>query len=149
MSAPFTHDQLERRWRDAPLAAMPRGRWVGRHLGWLATRGARHPLWRPLSTVMFRWTRFGIDFDRAVWWFMRPDRAGGQFTTSVGPSRWRDDARVVRLDYGGAGLPAPIRGLLYDELKPLSASHVIGLGGINRDRGAGDHFWMDFRPLPR
>ena len=36
-------------------------------------------------------------------------------------------------------------GLLYDELKPLPDGSVLGLGGINGERGSGDHFFFLLR----
>jgi hypothetical protein len=144
------HAVLERLWRDAPLAPLPTGTWRGRHVGWLSTRGARHPLWRSLSTVMFVWTRFGLDLSATepCWWFVAPGKlTGGEFTVTEGPSRWRPGATVLRLDYGAARAPAAIRSRLYDELKPLDDGRIIGLGGINAGPGDGDHFWMTFERM--
>jgi len=65
----------------------------------------------------------------------------GHFQTQVGESRWRD-TDAVSLRYQRSRLPRFVRDVLYDELKPLSADLVLGIGGINQDRGAGDHFFF-------
>lgn len=59
----------------------------------------------------------------------------------VGPSRWRD-TEAVTLHYERSRLPAPIRGVLYDEVKPLTDTICLGLGGINAERGDGDQFFF-------
>lgn len=138
------HDALERTFRDAPLGERPQGSWVGRHLGFLDTRGARRLDVRALDTLLFVWPRWGIDFDRRLWWFVDPRIATGRFRIERGPSRWRD-AEVLRLVYDVSRLP--IRGVLYDEIKPLAGGRVLGIGGTNHDRGLGDHFWFELSPL--
>jgi hypothetical protein len=32
--------------------------------------------------------------------------------------------------------------MLYDEVKPLSADLLLGLGGVNAETGEGDHFFF-------
>ena len=129
------------------LYAAPRPVWVpagifrGSHLAWLDTPGARHPVIRPLQHLGFRLTPFGIDFTTHRWFFFHPHLAGGRFTADVGASRWRD-TDTVRLRYDVSRLPDPLRALLYDEVKPLSSTLCLGLGGINATRGRGDHFFF-------
>lgn len=126
-----------------PLGEPPRGVTRGTFLGFLDTPGGRDWRHRALHTLLFRWPRWGVDFDRRLWWFGSPRFAAGRFTSTLGPSRWRD-ATVLRLDYS-ASRSAFGRRILYDELKPLPDGRIIGIGGINADRGAGDHFWFELR----
>ncbi|MBF0353458.1 MAG: hypothetical protein HQM11_20695, partial [SAR324 cluster bacterium] len=63
----------------------------------------------------------------------------GKFRSEIHPSRWRS-AMVVGLHYESSQLPGFIRNLLYDEVKPLSETLCLGIGGFNRDKGEGDHF---------
>ncbi len=138
-----TQDELEARYAG-PLHAPPlEGVLAGRMLRFLETPSARSVYTRAIDTVLFG-PRFGIDFDRRLWWFHHPWLATGRFRASVGPSRWRD-AEVMRLEYDVSRLPGPIRGLLYDEVKPLGPDHALGLGGINAPRGQGEHFWFELR----
>lgn len=124
-----------------PVGAAPAGITVGRFLGFLDTPGGRDVRNRVTHTVLFRWPRWGVDFDRRLWWFVDPRVAAGRFRVTVGPSRWRD-AVVLRLDYDVSRV-AWIRRTLYDEVKPLSDGRIIGIGGINAERGRGDHFWFE------
>ncbi|HUH05809.1 MAG TPA: hypothetical protein VML75_27660 [Kofleriaceae bacterium] len=130
----------------APLGESPRGITDGSFLGFLDTRGGRDPRHRAMHTLLFRWPRWGIDFDRRLWWFVHPRLAAGRFTATVGPSRWRETT-VLRLEYAPSRAPWADR-ILYDELKPLPDGRIIGIGGINADRGAGDHFWFEVQPRP-
>jgi hypothetical protein len=134
-------DRLEAVYRDAPIGPAPSGVFRGRFLCWLDTRGAKRLDVRAMDTLLFRWLRFGIDFDRRLWWFVRPELAAGRFYATVGPSRWRSTP-TLRLRYDISSLPAPLRGMLYDEVKPLSADVCLGLGGLDAKRGDGDHFFF-------
>jgi hypothetical protein len=136
-SLPLT--DLERLFRDAPLGPTPNGRFLGRFLSWLPTRGARKAHVRAMDWLLFQRLRFGIDFDRDRWWFVTPALVVGRFEATPGPSRWRD-TDVYRLAYGPSRLPRPIRAALYDEVKPLSDGVCLGIGGLNADAGDGDHF---------
>lgn len=132
---------------------VPAGIHRGTHLVWLDTPGARYPLIHPLQHLGFRLTPFGIDFNARLWFFFHHRLAVGRFTADIGPSRWRD-TDTVRLRYEVSNLPGPLRALLYDEVKPLSPSLCLGLGGINAPRGRGDHFFFaleacESRPEPR
>ena len=137
-----TPAELERIYREAPLAPLPGGLWAGQYVHELPMPAGE----KLAARAMFKWTRFGLDLDRHGWWFRRPEaRVVGHFMTSVGPSRWRD-AEVVRLDYRKT-TPWPLRRLLYDELKPLSDSVVLGLGGINRAGPTGAWFYFVLTPV--
>lgn len=137
------HELLEQRYRE-PLGPTPTGCFGGRHLGFLDTRGARRLDVRAFDTALFVWPRWGIDFDRRLWWFVDPRLRIGRFRVDRGPSRWRD-AEVLQLHYDVSRLP--IAGLLYDEVKPLADGRVLGIGGTNHERGRGDHFWFELTRL--
>lgn len=126
--------------RDRPVS-VPTGSYRGVHLAWLDTPGARHPVIRPLQHLGFRLTPFGIDFTAQRWFFFHPRFGIGRFAAQVGPFLWRD-TETVRLHYDPSNLPGPLRRLLYDEVKPLSSSLCLGIGGINAPRGRGDHFFF-------
>jgi hypothetical protein len=130
-------DEVERTYREAPLGPAPSGVYRGRFLHWLPPSRQWHV--RVVDTLLFRWPRFGVDFDRRLWWFVRPALAAGRFQFSPGPSRWRA-AETYRLEYDVSRLP--VRGILYDEVKPISADLCLGLGGVNAPTGHGDHFWF-------
>lgn len=139
-------DELERTY-GGPLAAPAlSGVFEGRFLRFLDTRGAHRLPTRVMDTLLFDWTRFGIDFDRRLWWFGWPGAGIGRFRDSPGPSRWRD-TDVLRLEYDVSRLPSPVRKLLYDEIKPLDDDHALGLGGLDAPRGEGDHFWFELRRI--
>lgn len=135
----MTLDELERTYRDMPAGPPPAGLYRGRFLRWLDTPGS--PKWhlRAIESLLFERTRFGVDFERRLWWFVRPGLRAGRFVASQGPSRWRP-ADTLRLEYAVSWLP--IRALLYDEIKPLTADLCLGLGGVNAERGEGDHFFF-------
>ena len=136
--------ELERVYREHPPVDLPRGVWRGEHLGFLDAPGK---LMRAIDTLLFVWPGFGIDFDRSLWWFLWPRLRVGRFVAARGPSRWRE-ADVVRLEYDVSRLPHLVRGMLYDELKPLDETTVLGLGGVDAGPGKGDHFFFALRPLP-
>jgi hypothetical protein len=151
-------DELERLYRESPVGPAPSGLYRGELLRWLDTRGARRPSVRAadrtsnlggraaevrLATLvewaLFEAPRWGVDFARRRWWFVRPALAAGRFTATYGPSRWRE-TDTFRLEYGESRLP--VRALLYDEVKPLGADLCLGIGGLNAERGEGDHFFF-------
>jgi hypothetical protein len=133
--------ELEALYAAPRPLSVPAGIFRGIHLVWLDTPGARHPVIRPLQHLGFRLTPFGIDFTAHRWFFFHPRLAVGRFTADVGASRWRD-TDTVRLRYDVSRLPGRLRALLYDEVKPLSSTLCLGLGGINAPRGRGDHFFF-------
>jgi len=133
-------DALEELYRGGAIGPRPRGRFRGRVLCRVDSRLAKSKSGTAIL-LPFERAAFGIDFDRSVWFFVRPWLRIGRFRVEVGPSRWRD-AEVLRLEYDVSRLPRPIRGFLYDEVKPLSDTLCLGLGGINAGRGKGDLFFF-------
>jgi hypothetical protein len=132
---------LESLYNDTPRGPAPRGLFRGRKLAWVDGGGARRAHVRLVDGLLFGALRFGIDFDRRLWWFVRPSLALGRFELDAGPSRWRD-TDTFQLHYQASRLPAPVRTLLYDEVKPLGDDLCLGLGGINAPLGEGDHFFF-------
>ncbi len=143
----LTLDELEALYREAPLGPLPAGCFSGRMLHMLGTPGARRPLVRAVDWLLFDAPRYGIDFERRRWWFLHPRLAAGHFEVTRGRSRWRE-TETLRLTYQRSRLPRPIRALLYDEVKPLSPSLCLGLGGIDAERGEGDHFFFALTTTP-
>jgi hypothetical protein len=140
--ASATLDDLEQVYREArdPII-VPRGCFRGHHLAWLA-RAADAPEWLgPALWLGFYAIPFGVDFDHRRWFFLRPNVRIGRFEPEVGASRWRDTT-TIRLRYHRSRLPGPIRSLLYDEVKPLTPSLCLGIGGINAPRGQGEQFFF-------
>jgi len=131
-------EELERLYRDAPLAPAPLGRFRGEALARVSTRFARSA---PITAMLVPWERvsFGIDFAARTWFFFHPRLRTGRFRLEAGRSRWRD-TDTLRMLYDVSRLP--IRGLLYDEVKPLDETLCLGLGGINFGRGRGDLFFF-------
>lgn len=131
-------DALEALYREAPMGPPPAGRFRGTVLrrvpGKLTRSLAGEAILAPFERL-----RFGIDFEKRLWWFLRPGIAMGRFRVDPGPSRWRG-TDTLRLRYDVSRLP--IRAGLYDEVKPLSATLCLGLGGINADEGLGDLFYF-------
>ena len=133
--------ELEALYVEERPITLPAGCYRGIHLAWLDTAGARHPLIRPLQYLGFRLAPFGVDFAARRWFFFHRSLGVGRFSAQPGRSQWRETA-TVRLHYDVSRLPRPLRTLLYDEVKPLSASLCLGIGGINAPRGRGDHFFF-------
>jgi hypothetical protein len=138
---------LERLFREAPVGPLPGGVFRGTHLARLESL-ERRPLWRTIDRLAFETVPFGIDFDQKRWWFGHRKLAVGHFRTTAAPvhSRWRD-TDVIALEYDVSRLPRKIRDVLYDEVKPLSDRLCLGLGGINREVGEGDHFFFALERL--
>ena len=133
--------ELEALYVESHPVSVPSGCYRGVHLTWLDTPGARHPVIRPLQHLGFRLLPFGVDFIRHRWFFFHPTLGIGRFVAEAGRSRWRD-TETVRLHYEVSRLPGPVRAVLYDEVKVLSPSLCLGIGGINAPRGRGDHFFF-------
>lgn len=131
-------EALERLYRDAPLGPAPSTLFRGQVLQRIDTAFARS---RTGSAVALPFERvsFGIDFTRCAWFFVHPRLQAGHFRLEAGRSRWRD-TQTLQLHYDVSRLP--FRGLLYDEVKPLSSTLALGLGGLNRDVGTGDLFFF-------
>jgi hypothetical protein len=138
--------QLEALYVERRPFAHPTGAYRGVHLAWLDTPGARHLLTRPLQHLGFRWAPFGVDFTAQHWFFFDRRFGIGRFVAQTGPSRWRD-TETVCLHYDTSRLPRPLRAILYDEVKPLSGSLCLGIGGVNAPRGRGDHFFFALTAL--
>jgi hypothetical protein len=132
---------LEAIYAEPTEPDVPDGLFRGRYLCACDSAGARRLANRVMVRSGFRLLPFGVDFDRRAWWFGAPLAKVGRFDPSPGRSRWRP-ADVIRLDYHPSRLPAPVRGVLYDEVKPLARGICLGLGGLNRDRGEGDLFFF-------
>ncbi len=126
--------------------AVPDGLFKGRFIRRLDTPGARLPLSRVLEFIGFELMPFGIDFRHRRWYFMASCLQAGRFEPSIQQSRWRD-TEVVSLDYSVSHLPRFARNFLYDEVMPLSEDVLLGLGGINREVGMGDHFFFSLERI--
>lgn len=135
--------ELEALYASAPLLPLPRGRFDGRYLAQLQSPGARAWTARVIDTVAFGWTPFGVDLDTRRWYFFHPRLKAGHFRVVPGPSRWRD-TEALQLHYDVSR--TPLRALLYDELKPLADGRILGLGGVDRERGLGEHFFFLLTP---
>lgn len=133
--------ELERLYADTPLGPLPTGTYDGQVLRWVETNGPCVGGFLALEWFGFVVLPWGIRFDKNLWWFGTPLLAAGTFVATPGPSRWRD-TEAYRLTYDTSHLPKFFRDILYDEMKPLDADTVLGLGGVNRDVGQGDHFFF-------
>ena len=122
---------------------LPSGVWQGRYLRELPMSLPK----RLVARAMFRWPTFGLDLDHREWWFHDPARRVARFEPRPGRSRWRE-TEVVQLDYQRTG-PRVIRGMLYDELKPLGPDCILGLGGSNHDGARGTWFYFALAPVLR
>ncbi|MDI7267719.1 MAG: hypothetical protein QME96_06980 [Myxococcota bacterium] len=136
---------LDRAYADLPCGPMPTGVYRGVHLASLDVPGARRPLWRLVERVGFDLLPYGIDFDVRTWFFVHPRLRVGRFVASPARSRWRP-ADVISLHYRASRLPFPVRDVLYDEVKPLSATLCLGLGGVDAGPGEGDRFFFALVP---
>jgi hypothetical protein len=136
----MTRDELDRLYIDSPQRPRPQGRFVGTHLCWL-------PPARKLSNapfILLEWLAFdvlpwGIDFDDSLWWVGLSCLRGGRFETVPERSRWRP-TECQQMRYHRDWFP-PFRWFLYDEVKALSDDLCLGIGGVNRPEGLGDHFY--------
>jgi len=133
--------ELEELYAAQRHVAIPEGCFRGSHLARLPNPGARKPITRISQSIAFDALPYGVDFRSCLWFFLHPRLQIGRFAPTVARSRWRD-TDTVALSYHVSRLPPPIRGLLYDEVKPLSETLCLGLGGLNRDRDRGDHFFF-------
>ncbi|MCK6554321.1 hypothetical protein L6Q96_07005 [Candidatus Binatia bacterium] len=126
----------------APRAVtVPSACYRGVFLAWLDAPDPAAPVTHFLQWLGFRVLPFGVDFIRSRWFFFHPALGAGRFTAAPGRSRWRD-TETIRLEYAVSRLPGPLRRVLYDEVKPLSSSLCLGIGGTNAPRGRGDHFFF-------
>ena len=132
---------------DASLRLQPgsyRGTWLKR----IEHSGPYKPFNLISQWLLFDVTPFGITFHAdgtGIWYFFHPTLAAGEFILTEEKSEWRDtDALTLR--YDNANLPGFVRALLYDEMKPLSNLHAIGIGGFNEPTGEGDNFFFLLTP---
>ncbi len=144
--ASMSLDDLEALWVKPIEVAPPRGVYRGQVLRRIDHATSRRPLWVWSQRIGFEWIPFGVDFDRRLWFFFTPTIAMGRFETRVNESRWRD-TDMVGLHYQGSKLPRFVRRVLYDEVKPLSERWILGIGGIDADRGAGEHFFFSLERM--
>ena len=132
-------EELERLYRDTPVGPTPSGAFTGQVL-----HRVNSPFARSLSASAVTWPfehlRFGIDFSACAWFFLHPGLRLAHFRLTPGPSRWRP-TDALQLHYDISRLP--FRGALYDEVKPLTQTLCLGLGGLNRaSEKEGDLFYF-------
>ncbi len=132
--------EIEALYQSAPVGPLPRGLFLGRTLHYLP----RGPVAHALDFALFDALPYGLDFETCHWWFARPGWQAGRFGFREGPSAWRA-TRTLQLTYDHSRLPARVRALLYDEVKPLGDDLCLGLGGVRGDAGTGDHFFFLLR----
>lgn len=129
-------EELEKLYREAPLRPVPARVFRGEVLHRIDAPFARTKTGRAVITPFER-VPFGVDFEACAWFFVHPRLRVGRFRLEQGRSRWRD-TQTQQLHYDVSRLP--FRGTLYDEVKPLSDTLCLGLGGLNRE--AGDLFFF-------
>jgi len=134
-------EELDQIFCQTSHVDMPYGCFKGEHIVRLKNPGSKLPLSRVLEFLGFEVAPFGIDFRSNRWFFFSNLLQAGRFEPTVERSRWRP-TDVVALHYNVSRLPRPMRNFLYDEVKPLSDTLLLGLGGINRELGMGDHFYF-------
>lgn len=134
-------DELESLYAGERRCGPPRGCYRGVFLRHLRTPGAQELQNQLMVRLGFEYTPFGVDFDENRWFFLDRRLLIGHFRPVEQASRWRE-AEVVALHYDVSRLPSFVRGMLYDEVKPLDERLCLGLGGINDERGAGDLFFF-------
>ncbi len=120
------------------------GNYKGTWLRRIEHEGSYKPFNFVSQWLLFEVIPFGIRFygdDTGIWYFFNPSLAAGEFILREEKSRWRDTTALT-LNYERANLPGPVRAILYDEIKPLSNLHAIGLGGFNEPAGQGDNFYF-------
>lgn len=139
-------EQLDDIFCESDRVEMPYGCFAGRTICRLHNRGAKLPVPRVLEFVGFELMPYGIDFRSNSWYFVSSALQAGRFAPRVSRSRWRP-TEVVALHYNVSRLPRPMRNFLYDEVKPLTDTLLLGLGGINRELGMGDHFYFTLELL--
>lgn len=121
--------ELERLYAGPAAPAAPSGCYAGTFLartaGWercgLALRSA--------VALGFAALPFSVDFDHRVWGLAGGTVRAGHFELRAGQSRWRR-TDTLALHYDTSRLPAFVRRLLYDEVKPLGEDLLLGLGGV-------------------
>jgi hypothetical protein len=132
--------ELERIYREHEPVEPPRAAFRGYYLRRVDSPGA-HTVRNRILQLGFQLPPFGVDFASHRWFFFSRHLQVGHFRDERARSRWRD-TDTVALHYDVSRLPGPIRRLLYDEVKPLSERLMLGLGGLNDERGRGDLFFF-------
>lgn len=137
--------ELSRRFCQNPGAPrLEPGNYKGTWLTRIENAGMYKPFNLITQWLMFDVTPFGISFhgdSGGIWYFFHPSLAAGDFDISLKRSRWRD-TDCLALTYDHAKLPGLVRDLLYDEIKPLSSTHALGIGWFNQPAGEGDNFYF-------
>jgi hypothetical protein len=136
--------ELEEIYLNEPVRDKPSGgEYRGTVLKRLNNPGANNRFNILSQWALFDLSPFGINFyhGRGNWYFVHPKLTTGEFRWRRQTSRWRD-TETIGLHYDGSQLPNVIRNLLYDEVKPLSGSLMLGIGGTNADVNQGDHFFF-------
>ena len=137
-------EALEQLYREAPARPAPPRRFRGEVLHRVDTPFARSAAITALL-VPFERAPFGVDFVTRTWFFFHPRLRVGHFRVEPGRSRWRDtEALLMRYDVSRL----PIRGVLYDEVKPLGDTLCLALGGLDFERGTGDLFFFLLEAMP-
>ena len=137
-------NRLEALYKQPGEISIPEsGSYKGVYLKRLDNPGANKMINRITLWAMFDLMPFGLNFypEYGDWYFFYPSLATGRFLPSVGPSRWRQ-AETIRLNYHVSGLPKLIRSILYDEIKPVAEDLLLGIGGFNAEKGAGEQFFF-------
>lgn len=120
------------------------GNYTGTWLCRIQNAGTYKPFNLISQWLMFEITPFGITFNAdpsGIWYFFNPALAAGNFTLRAEASRWRE-TQCLTLNYETSALPAPVREILYDEVKVLSDHHCLGIGGFKGPAGDGDNFYF-------
>ena len=131
---------------SAPGAArLPQpGNYKGTWLRRIENAGTYKPFNLISQWLMFELTPFGITFNAdatGIWYFFNPALAAGNFAMCAEASKWRN-TQCATLNYENAGLPGPVRDILYDEVRVLSDNHCLGIGGFKGPAGDGDNFYF-------
>ena len=124
-----TPAELERLYAAPSTLAIPSGRYAGCFLQRTAGWERAGLLLRSAVALGFSALPFGVDFDRRVWRLAGGAVTAGRFELQPGPSRWRP-TRTLAMHYEASRLPAFVRALLYDEVKPLDDDLLLGLGCV-------------------
>lgn len=132
---------LEQYYHNASCQPWEPGLYRGHVLRRLDNRGTERISNRLMMAVAFEHTPFWVDRTRCLWAFGHPRLAAGRFVPQRQPSRWRN-TEVWGLHYAHSRLPALLRGMLYDEVKPLSPTLCLGIGGLNAEKDEGDLFFF-------
>ena len=103
--------------------------------------------------LMFNFVPFGLNFfnDKKKkyasgdWYFFHRRLCAGSFEMIPGQSRWRN-TNSIALNYDNSSLPSIIKNILYDEIKYIGNNIYLGIGGVNKETGNGDHFYFVISP---